>query len=494
MDEVLLAGLDVGTTKAKGALFDPSGTPVAQAERGYPLHRPRPGWAEQDPEDWWAAVVAILGELGAAAGAAGRPVAALGVVSQVNTHVFADASGRALSPAITWQDGRCAAVAAELDARLSAADRQALWGGPFTVDASYLPSRVAWMARERPELLEATRWVLSPKDHVIQRLTGEVASDPISSVGLAGADGSYLVGLDRVVPGVTALLPPLRGAAERAGTVRPGPAPGFDGCPVAVGTMDAWGNLHGSGIRVGEGMHVAGTSEVIAILAGPEAPGAPGVIRFPPQADGATLLAAPTQAGGDALRWYAAAHGLGVHDVLAEAAGVEPGAGGLVFLPHLAGERAPLWDADLRGAFLGLGLEHTRAHLGRAVLEGVGLSARHLLEAVAAAAGGRPAALRLSGGGAASDLWCQIKADAMGIALERLRVRDTGVLGAALLGGVAAGLLEDVGAGAHAFVSVERVFTPGAAAARMDALYAVYREAQAALTDAQHALAAARAG
>ena len=494
MAEVLLAGLDVGTTKAKGALFDPAGAPVAQAERGYPLHRPRPGWAEQDPEDWWAAVDAILGELGAAADAVGRPIAALGIVSQVNTHVFADAAGRALAPAITWQDGRCAAVAAELDAGLSPADRQELWGGPFTVDASYLPSRVGWMARERPEVLEATRWVLSPKDHVIQRLTGEVGSDPISSVGLAGADGRYLEGLDRVVAGVSGLLPPLRDPADRAGAVRPGTAPGFDGCPVATGTMDAWGNLHGSGIRVGEGMHVAGTSEVIALLAGRQAPGAPGVIRFPPLAGGATLFAGPTQAGGDALRWHAAAHGLGVAEVLEEAARVEAGAGGLVFLPHLAGERAPLWDADLRAVLLGLGLEHTRAHLSRAVLEGVALSARHLLEAVGAAAGVRPASLRLSGGGAASDLWCQIKADAMGIALERLRVRDTGVLGAALLGAVAAGLLEDVGADAHALVSVERVFEPGPAAARMDALYGVYREAQAALMGAQHALAAVRAG
>jgi xylulokinase len=127
------------------------------------------------------------------------------------------------------------------------------------------------------------------------------------------------------------------------------------------------------------------------------------------------------------------------------------------------------------------------------VLEGVACSARHLLDAVGAAAGGTPPALRLSGGGAASDLWCQIKADTMGLALERLRVRDTGVLGAALLGAVAAGLVGDAGADAHALVAVERVFEPGPAAPRMAEAYAIYRQAQAALAGTQHALAAVRA-
>jgi xylulokinase len=258
--------------------------------------------------------------------------------------------------------------------------------------------------------------------------------------------------------------------------------------------MDAWGNLFGSGVRRGEGMHVAGTSEVIAVLAGPEAPGAPGVIRFPPGPDGTTLLAGPTQAGGDALRWHAAAHGMGIDEALAEAAGVVPGAGGLLFLPHLAGERAPLWDADLRGAILGLGVEHTRAHVGRAVLEGVALSARHVLDAVGAAAGGPPPALRLSGGGARSPLWCQLKADALDLPLERLRVRDTGVLGAALLGASAAGLLGDPAAEAHRLVAVERLFEPGPDAPRMAELYAAYREAQEALAPVQRTLAAVRAG
>jgi xylulokinase len=321
----LLAGLDLGTTKAKGALFDAAGAPVAAASRPYDLRRPRPGWAEQDPEDWWAATSAILAELGAAAARLGRPIGALGIVSQVNTHVFADADGHALAPAITWQDGRCAAVAAELDASVTDAERQALWGGPFTIDASYLLSRVAWIERHDPRVRERTRWVLSPKDWLVARLTGAVRSDPISSVGLTGADGTYLEGLDRVLPGVSALLPPLGAASDRAGHVRTGAAAAnLERCPVAVGTMDAWGNLYGSGLRRGEGMHVAGTSEVIAVLAGPDAPGGPGIIRFPPGPDGATLLAGPTQAGGDALRWHAAAHGMTVEAVLEEAAASSP--------------------------------------------------------------------------------------------------------------------------------------------------------------------------
>jgi xylulokinase len=168
--------------------------------------------------------------------------------------------------------------------------------------------------------------------------------------------------------------------------------------------------------------------------------------------------------------------------VVRAAAGVAPGAEGVVFLPHLQGERAPLWDADARGVLVGLRADHGPAPVGRAVLEGVACSARHLLEAIEAAAGAPVPALRASGGAARSDVWCQIKADVLGRPLHRLRVIDSGALGAALLAGVGAGLLPDLAGAAREMVHVERTFAPDERNREgYDALYGVYREAQAAL-------------
>src|SRR5207249_973135 len=158
----------------------------------------------------------------------------------------------------------------------------------------------------------------------------------------------------------------------------------------------------------------------------------PGVVTFPP-IDGAYLHAGPTQAGGDALRWFADLHALDLETVLASAAAAPPGSLGLVFLPYLAGERAPLWDADARGIFFGLSSGHSRAHEARAVLEGVAFSARHLLEILETAARLHVDALASSGGGARSDLWCQIKANVLNREIRRLRVLHSGVLGAALM-------------------------------------------------------------
>lgn len=488
MSDRLLIGLDLGTTKVKGSVFDLSGARLASAEREHALHRPRAGWAEQDAEGWWAATSAILRELSGAAGP--ERVAAVGIVSQVNTHVPVDRDLVPLGPAITWQDQRCAGVAAELDARLGEPLRSAVWGEAFRVDASYLPARLAWLERERPAVREATRWMLLPKDFVNARLTGEVATDPLSAIGLTTARGGYIEELDTLVPGVSGVLPPLEPVTGRLGVVR-APETGLSpSTAVAVATMDAWGSLYGSGLtRAGQGMAVAGTSEIIGIL-GAGGSGAPGIVTFHPY-EGLQLHAGPTQAGGDALRWFAALQHLDVARVLDEAAGAPPGSGGVVFLPHLMGERAPLWNSQARGVFFGLSLDHDRTHLCRALLEGVAYSARHLFESACAAAAVRPEALRLSGGGSASDLWSQIKADALGVPLQRLRVRDTGVLGAALVAGVAAGALEDVSEGASRLVAVEREFVPDERdSARLAGLYAVYRELQDAVTPAFTSLAA----
>lgn len=485
----LLLGVDVGTTAVKAAVFDLDGRALASASLDYPIARPRPGRAEQDAEDWWRALVAVLDRLGEQADV--RDVRSVGVCSQVNTHVPVDAEGRALHPAIVWQDQRCAEVAARLDASLSDARRQELWDGPFKVDASFSLSRAVWLAEHEPDAWARSAWLMLPKDYVNLRLTGQAATDVMSPVGLVGEDGRYRAGVLALLPGAADRQPPPRGFAEALGAVTAPELPALAGATVAVGTMDAWGSIFGSGlVDHGVAMDVAGTSEIVGVASRHSHPN-PGVITFPPH-DGIVVHAGPTQAGGDALRWWADVERVEVTDVLAAAADAPAGAGGLLFHPYLAGERAPLWDSQARASFSGVGAEHDRRHFARAVLEGVAFAARHLLETAEAAAQLRVASVNASGGGNRSDLWCEIKADVLGRRLDRLRVRDTGVLGAALMGAVAAGLFGDLRTAARNTVEAERSFEPGPDAARYEQLYRIYRNVYDASRPAYAALAAWR--
>lgn len=484
MSTELLLGVDIGTTATKAAVFALDGTRVAAARHPTAMRRPHAGWAEQDPVNWIVDVQTVVAELGRRADL--EAIAAVGVCSQVNTHVFVDVAGRPLRPAITWQDQRCADVAAALDGRLDEAARERIWGAPFTVDASHLAARAAWVAEHEPAIWERTRWILSPKDLINLVLTGEVGSDPVSSIGLVGPGGDYLDGLDELVDGLTRRLPPLGDLASPLGvTSRVGG--GRPAC-VARGTMDAWGNLIGSGaVAPGRAMHVAGTSEVLAVIgAGPG--GAPGVVSFTPWR-GLHVHAGPTQAGGDALRWLAESLGCSMEEALSLAAQAAPGSGGVIFLPQLLGERAPLWDPDLRAAWIGMSFSTSRPELARAVLEGVAHSARHLLGVLEEAVGAPVTELVLSGGAARDDGWCQTKADILGRPLHRSRELDTGTLGAAVMGGLAAGLIDDVVTAAERMVHIERTFAPNHVEAALHAHgHAVYLAAQQRLSDLPPAL------
>ena len=179
-----MLGIDVGTTAAKVAAFSLDGEPLDTHTVGYPIHRPRPGWAEQDADDWWRAV-----HEGVTAMRARYQIRAAGIVSQVNTHLLVDADLNPLTRAIIWQDQRCAAIAKDLDGRYTEADKQRIWGGPIVLDASFVGARAEWFARNDPEAWRQARWILSPKDFIGAKLTGRVATDLLSGVRIANATG-----------------------------------------------------------------------------------------------------------------------------------------------------------------------------------------------------------------------------------------------------------------------------------------------------------------
>ncbi|MES4791906.1 MAG: xylulose kinase [Chloroflexota bacterium] len=476
-----ILGFDVGTTSVKAGLFTvEDGRLLGIARAAYPTSRPRDGWVEQDPRDWTRAMAECWVDLARRVGAV--RLRSIGICSQVNTHVLVDDSLSPLRPAIVWQDVRTEAVAAELDAQVAAAERTRLWGGPFTIDASFSLSRLEWLRRHERDTVEAARWLLQPKEYCVAAICGAVVTDTLSPIGLVGQDGAYVRGVTDLVEGSARLLPELRWFDELAGTTRAGNPVGLpEGVPVAVGTMDAWANVYGSGVtQPSQAIEVAGTSEIVGVLSDQAVP-TPGVITFPTVRD-RYLHAGPTQAGGDALAWAARCFGTSIEGILAEAARGLSDPQPIVFLPHLAGERAPLWNPEARGLFLGLSTSTELRHLALAVLEGVAFSARQLLEACEEAAGGPATDIRLSGGGARSADWNRIKASAHGRPLNLLAVLESGVLGAALMGAVAADLEANLEEAALRRVALAGQIEPELAeSARLEHLYGVYRETYATL-------------
>ena len=418
-------------------------------------------------------------EAGIQAVMSGLPADALwgiGLVGQVNTHVFTDDQLRPLAPAIVWQDQRCAEIAHELDARFTDADKVRIFGAPVTIDASFVAARAEWFARTQPSQWAKTRWVMGPKDFVAAKLTGRVATDRLASVGVAGADGYHAEAL-ALVDGLADRLPDLMESESILGRV--------DSADLVVGTMDGFGAVFGTRTtESGRGMICCGTSLVVAGASAQSLPSR-GVVTFPPRR-GLYVHAGPTQAGGDAVQWWSQVSGLSIEEVFRSAAHGKPG---VIFTPYLQGERAPLWDSDVRASFLGLSSATSTADMSWAVLHGVAMSARHVLEAVEGACGFTLPSLTFSGGGARSELWAQMHADTLNRPIERLRVLDSAVLGAAILGAVGAGFYPDAESAAACIVQVEKVLLPSPNAERCHALYGAYRSSYDALTGLHAALA-----
>jgi xylulokinase len=459
----MLIGIDVGTTSVKAALFDGQGNAVKNFAERYPTQRPAPGHVEQNPQDWMRLVDGALSTLGS------DGVRAIGLCSQVNTHVFVDAKGNALLPAMTWADGRCAEVAAQLDAQIRIDEKLNWWGAPLPIDASHVLARLAYVAWCYPDVWAKTRWVMAPKDYCLFHLTGEVVTDPMTAFGIVDSELNVVKRLLDLVPGAAERLPPLALFTKVIGQNR-------NGIPMVTGTMDAWSGLLGAGVSDdGQALYLSGTSEILGIVSSQKKP-VPGVIAFP-RCEGITLHAGPTQSGGASVEWLSRLLGKTAVEISTLAAQADMAKPLPLFLPHLEGERAPLWDINSRAAFSGLNSSMGAAELCRAVLEGVGYSARLVMDSLEASACLRPEVINHSGGGAASDPWSQIRADILGRPVQRMKMRDAGVLGAALMAGVGIGQFGSLSEAAKRFVLVERVFEPGEREkVRHDAMFSKYKQ------------------
>ena len=472
MAEATLIGIDIGTGAVKAVLMDLDGKVLDTFARPYPTARPKPGHVEQNPADWMLGVSAALDGFARVHDLSG--LLGIGLCSQVNTHVFVNDAGEPLLPAMVWQDVRCGDDAAALDTRIADEQKTAWFGGPMPIDASHALARMAHVARLHPDLYARTRHVLLPKDYCALKLTGDVATDPISSVGLVDQELRYIEELIALVPGAREKLAPLSNFSDRVGRVRTGLS--CRGTPVFVGIMDAWAGMLGIGVaRQGDAMYLSGTSEVLGIVS-ENVIATPGVIVFPSY-EGIRLHAAPTQSGGASLAWLSALLGRDADELSGLVAATSRSDSVPLFLPHLQGERAPLWDTKSRGIFARVDAVTGPGELSRAVMEGVAFSARLAFEAVERSAGFIAGRLNIGGGGARSDVWCQIRADALGKPLRRVAALDAGTLGAAIIAGVGSGAMPSLEAAIDQLVSFERTFEPSnEARGYYDAKFGKYQE------------------
>ncbi|MHB1570409.1 MAG: xylulokinase [Solirubrobacteraceae bacterium] len=449
MSDSTLVGIDVGTSGVKGLAIDPSGTVVASAEAAYPLSTPRPGWAEQDPEDWWRATQAVLAQLASAAG----PPAGIGLSGQMHGLVALDEAGRVLRPAILWNDQRTGPQCAEIESTLGLERLIGLTGNRAL--PGFTAPKLLWLREHEPELYARIARVCLPKDYVRLRLCGAHATDVSDASGTLLLDVGARAWSAEVLEALA--IPP-----QWLGEVLESPAVSGEteaGVPVAAGAGDqAAGAL-------GVGVHRAADDAAASVVLGTSGVVFAALERFAADPQGRVHVFCHAVPGtwhamgvmlsaAGSLRWLrdAAAPGVPYDELTAAAAAWPPGVEGLTFLPYLAGERTPYADPDARGAFVGLSIRHDRGALVRAVLEGVAFGLRDCLDLLVSL-GVTPGLGRVSGGGASSELWLRIVASILELPLERLAVDEGAAFGAALLGGVAAGVWPDVSAAVEATVA-----------------------------------------
>jgi xylulokinase len=419
-----LVGIDVGTTGVKAVAIDPGGEVIARAESEYPLATPRPGWFEQDPEDW------VRGSQEALAGLGVHP-AAMGLSGQMHGLVALDAADRVLRPAILWNDQRTGAECAEIERRLGLDRLIALTGNRALT--GFTAPKLLWLRRHEPDVYSRIAHVLLPKDYVRLRLTGERAIDAADASGTLLFDVGARRWSDEVLDALE---------VPREWLPRVYESPDVPGAP---GAGDQAAAALGVGVdRPGPLSIVLGTSGVVfAALPEFAADREARVHVFCHAVPGGWHAMGVMLSAAGSLKWLRDVVGGTYDELTAQAEQWPPGTDGLTFLPYLAGERTPHADPDARGAFAGLHVRHDPGALVRAVLEGVAYGLRDSLELLREL-GVEPDKGRASGGGARSDLWLRIVASVLRLPLERTAVEEGSAYGAALLGGVAGGTFADV--------------------------------------------------
>jgi xylulokinase len=452
-------GVDLGTTGARSVRIDAGGRIVASSTATFPLLTPKPGWTEQEPAAWWDAVGRTLREV---AGADEAPVAAIGLTGQMHGAVFLDEAGAVIRPALLWNDQRTGSAAVQLRDAVGSERLQRITGNAALT--GFQAPKILWLRDAEPANYARVRSVLLPKDYLRFRLTGYFGTDPSDASGtllfdLARREWSeeILRALDLprdwfapVAESPTVVARVSQEAARSTGLTA--------GTPVIAGAGDNAAAAVGSGVvRAGAGLVSLGTSGVVLAHASEPRVDPSGAIHaFCAAVPGGYHLMGVMLSAGGSLRWFRdtlGREGEAYAALARSAADAPPGSDGSTFLPYLAGERTPHMDPDARGAWTGLSLAHTRAHLVRSVLEGVAYGLNDGVVRMRAL-GVDPTEFIATGNGMSSDLWRDIIGAVFERPLRRLLVDEGPAFGAALLAAVGAGIFSRVEDAADAAVQL----------------------------------------
>lgn len=470
----LLLGIDIGTSACKVSLTARDGTVLADASEGYRLYYPAPGFVEQDAEEWWAAVCRAVRTCIEKSGQPSSAIVGIGVDGQSWSAIPVDRNGAVLARTPIWMDHRSEAECAEMNHRLGDLPFR-LSGNPLT--SPYTTGKILWFRNNRPDVFAHTYQILQSNSFIAYRLTGVLSQDPSQGYGIHCFDirrGNWDAEMAEQLGIPMGFLPEIYpchaiiGGVTAAAAAQTGLC---EGTPVAAGGLDAACAALGAGVlHDGETQEQGGQSGGMSICTGTFASD-PRLILCAHVIPGKWLLQGGTVGGGGIMRWITrefcayeklreAETGqrvLSQLDALAEQ--IAPGSDGLVFLPYMAGERTPIWDADAKGVFYGMDFSKTRAHFIRAAMEGAAFSLRHNLDA-AESCGAVVSEMRATGGCANSLLWTQIKADICRKPIMVPGSDNATNLGAALLAGVGVGFYRDFEDAVRSTVRITRSHAP----------------------------------
>ena len=491
-----LIGMDLGTTNIKAVLMNTEGECIASASRANQMIMPEKGFVEQNANAWWQSAKEIFRELALQAGQeAVSGIRGIAVSSQSVTLLPIGSDGRPLYNAIIWMDSRSGAEMNEIIEEVGLEQYIQIVGG--RPDAAFLPSKLRWLRKNHPEILRQTAFLLQASSYIVYRLTDAAVTDldqairsqclDIKSMKWSAVIGSAIgVDLDMLLPTPIPSDAIAGYVSDEASSITGLPS----GIPVTAGACDALAAVYATGLfHLGEAAESAGTSSLV--FAGADRSNSltdPIVARPCSIGDYSHLYDAPISTTGACLKWYldtfgeaerreAERKGIDVYQELDHMASeAAPGCGGLIFLPYLMGERAPLWSTSARGAFLGLTLNTARSDMVRSIFEGTTFALRHVIETIQKN-GVQIECLKIAGGGAKSRIWAKIKASVLNIPILLMDERAGDVpMGDVLIAGQAVGLFSDIGKEADKFIRVRETICPDPAWTEIyDRMYEYYR-------------------
>ncbi len=443
-EEVLLLGLDISTTSAKALLIDTTGNVVSSVSTPLTLSTPFPLWSEQHPEDWWNGIITSVQQALSDAGATGSAVASIGLTGQMHGLVLLDENGHVLRPAILWNDQRTASQCDQIRELIGKKDLLQTSGNDAVTGLT--APKILWVRENEPEAYAKVRQILLPKDYIRFRLTGDYSTDKAGAAGTLLFDLKQRSWSDDILMKLqipNEWLPPTHEGPEVTGRISSEAAQKTGltkGTPVVAGGSDQSAQAIGMGaIRPGIIALTLGTSGVVFASTNKPVIEPNGLLHAFCHAipERWHLMGVMLSAAGS-LQWYhdAVFPEMEFSNLLTEAEKIPAGSEGLIFLPYLSGERTPHPDPLARGAFIGLTIRHTRAHMTRAVLEGVSFGLRDGFELLKSTGIGEVKQVRVSGGGAKSSLWRNILSSVLNLEFVTVNTTEGAAYGAALLAGV----------------------------------------------------------